>query len=129
VIKSLVTTLSAFSQPLDLQLLSSLEKSRQLLLGHVHLPGIHELQNGCQVGERDVLQDDDGVLGRVLLKEVLEVGRACTEDHLVCLGVLTLGSNGDIAETFFIPQVFEGCNHVGLEVVPSEAELLVVSHG
>ena len=40
-----------------------------------------------------------------------------------------LSSNGDVAKTFFIPQVFEGGNHVGLEVVPTEAELLVISHG
>ena len=42
------------------------------------------------MGKGDVLQDDDGVLSRVLLKKVLEVWRACTKDHLVCLGVLTL---------------------------------------
>ena len=67
---------------------------------------VHELQNGCQVGERDVLQDDDGVLGRVLLKEVLEVGRACTEDHLVCLGVLTLKKheNFGIEQAISIPR-------------------------
>ena len=40
-----------------------------------------------------------------------------------------LGSNCDITEAFFVPEVLEGGDHVGLEVVPPEAELLVVSHG
>ena len=50
---------------------------------------------------------------------------------LKTIGILFyyLSGNGDVAEAFFVPQVFEGGNHVGLEVVPSEAELLVVSHG
>ena len=59
-------------------------------LGHVHLPGVHELEDGGEVAEGDVLQDDDRVLGRVLLQQVLEVGGAGAEDHLVSLGVLAL---------------------------------------
>ena len=42
--------------------------------------------------ERDILQNDDGVLGRVLLQQVLEVWRASAQDHLVGLGMLTLNS-------------------------------------
>ena len=38
----------------------------------------------------DVLEDDDRVLGRVLLQQVLEVGGAGTQDHLVSFSVLTL---------------------------------------
>ena len=38
----------------------------------------------------DVLEDNDRVLGGVLLQQVLEVGGASTQDHLVCFGVLTL---------------------------------------
>ena len=67
-IKSLVTTLSAFSQPLDLQLLSSLEEGWQLVLGDVDLPGVHELEDGSQVVEGNIFEDDDRVLGRVLLQ-------------------------------------------------------------
>ena len=40
-----------------------------------------------------------------------------------------LSCNGHITEAFLIPEVFEGGDHVGLEVVPAEAELLVVGHG
>ena len=41
------------------------------------------------------------------------------------LGVLALSCDGDITERFLVPQVFERRNHVGLEVIPAETELLV----
>ena len=63
-------------------------------LGDVNFSGVHELEDCGEVGEGDVLEDDDGVLGRVLLQQVLEVGRACAENHLVGLGVLPLGYTG-----------------------------------
>ena len=78
--------------------------------------------------EGDVLEDDDGVLGGVLLQQVLEVGAAGAEDHLVGLGVLALGGDGHVAEGLLIPQVLEAGDHVGLEIIPAEAELLVVRH-
>ena len=34
-----------------------------------------------------------------------------------------------IAEALLIPEVFEGGDHVSLEVIPAQAELLVVGHG
>ena len=90
------------------------------------------------------LQNDNRVLGRILLQQVLEVWGAGTKDHLVGFRVLTLHNiyelcvqldgkylscNGYIAEALLIPEVFEGGNHVGLEVIPAKAELLVISHG
>ena len=42
--------------------------------------------------ERNVLQDDDGVLGRILLQQCLEVRRASREDHLVSLARLSIAS-------------------------------------
>ena len=90
------------------------------------------------------LQNDNGVLCRVLLQQVLEVWGAGTKDHLVGFCVLTLHNiyelcvqlngkylscNGYIAEALLIPEVFEGGNHVGLEVIPAKAELLLISHG
>ena len=99
-----------------------------MVLCHVHLAGIHELEDGCQVLERNVLQDDDGMLGGVLLQQRLEVGAAGREDHLVSLGALTVASNRDVSERLLVPQVLEARDHVGLEVVPSEAELLLIIH-
>ena len=39
-----------------------------------------------------------------------------------------LCGDGDIAEALLVPEVLEGGDHVRLEVVPAEAELLVVGH-
>ena len=50
---------------------------------------------------------------------------ASAENHLVSLGVLSLGSDGHITERLLIPQVFEGGHHVGLEIIPAETELLI----
>ena len=59
-------------------------------LGDVHLPGVHEFQDGREVLEGDVFQDDDWVLGGVLLQQGFEVGTAGGEDHLVSLAALAV---------------------------------------
>ena len=43
------------------------------------------------------------------------------------LGVLPLGGNGDIAEGLVTAEVLERVDHVGLEIIPAEAELLSIS--
>ena len=40
--------------------------------------------------EGDVFQNDDGMFGRVLLQQSLEVGATGREDHLVSLAALTV---------------------------------------
>ena len=59
-------------------------------LSNIDFPGVHELQDGGEMSEGNIFQDDDGVLGRVLLQQVLEIGRAGAQDHLVSFRVLTL---------------------------------------
>ena len=93
----------------------------------------------------DYLQNDDRMFCRILFQQVFEVRGAGAQNHLVGLGVLALmislhalqhatgnkgylGGNGDVAEALLISQVLERGDHVGLEVVPAEAELLVVGH-
>ena len=41
-------------------------------------------------------------------------------------GALAVTSDGHVREGLLISEVLEGSDHVGLEVVPAEAELLVV---
>ena len=43
--------------------------------------------------------------------------------------MLAFGGDGDVTERLLVPQVFEGRHHVGLEIVPAEAELLVTLVG
>ena len=58
----------------------------------------------------------------------LKVGATGRQDHLVGLGALPVAGDGHIRERLLVPQVLEAGHHVGLEVVPSEAELLLVVH-
>ena len=93
----------------------------------------------------DYLQNDDRMFCRILFQQVFEVRGAGAQNHLVGLGVLALmislhalqhatgnkgylGGNGDVAEALFIPEVFEGGDHVALEIVPTKTELLLLSH-
>lgn len=60
-------SLWCFGQPLHLESVGRLEECGKLFLRHVHLSGVHELQDGLQVAERNVFQDDDRVFRRVFL--------------------------------------------------------------
>lgn len=55
-------------EALHFQSIGGFQERRQLLLGHVHLAGIHELEDRLQMTVRDVLQDDDRVLRGVFLQ-------------------------------------------------------------
>ena len=104
---------------------------RQFVKSHlcnIDFSGVHELEDGCQVLEGDVFQDDDGVLGGVLLQQGLEVGRAGGQDHLVRLAALPVAGQGHVAEGLLVPQMLEGGDHVGLEIIPPQTELLLVIH-
>ena len=90
--------LRSLGESLDFQPLRRLEELRQLVLRHVDLAGVHELEDCRQVGKWDVFQDDDGVLGGVLLQQGLEVGAAGGQDHLVSLAALTVAGDGHVAE-------------------------------
>ena len=68
----LLDGLGSLRQTLDLEPLRGLEEGGQLLLGNVDLARVHELKNGGEVLDGDVLEDDDRVLGGVLLEQGLE---------------------------------------------------------
>ena len=68
--------LGSLCESLDFESLSSLQKCRQLILGHVNLASVHELKDGGEMSEGNIFQNDDGVLGWVLLQQVLEIGTA-----------------------------------------------------
>jgi len=80
------------------------------------------------MSKRYILQDDDGMLGGVLIQQVLEVGGAGAQDHLVGFGMLPLSGDGHVTKALLIPEVLEGGDHVGLEIVPTETELLLLGH-
>lgn len=87
------------------------------------------------------------------LQEGFKVGTASGQHHFVGFACLTftsckvklktqlckkvkggieqlMATERDIRETLLIPQMLEGVDHVGLEVVPSQAKLLlIICHG
>merc|ERR1711862_522819 len=56
-----------------------------------------------------------------------EVGRAGGQDHLVGLAGLSVAGEGHVGEGLLVAKVLERRDHVGLEVVPAEAKLLLVT--
>lgn len=60
-------SLRSFGQSLHLEPVCCLEEGGQLLLAHVYLTCIHELEDSLQVAVSHVFQNDDWVLGGVLL--------------------------------------------------------------
>ena len=72
-------------QALDLEQLGHLEELGQLLLGHVHLAVVHEVQQQLHVVLTDVSQDHDRMRVRVRLKQSAadgEVTRWCYDVEL-----------------------------------------------
>ena len=66
------------------------------------------------------------MLGWVLLKKVAKGNRASREDDFVRLDLLsTVTGEGDVHKLGLVPQVGEGCLDALLEVVPSQAKLLI----
>lgn len=141
-----------FGETLDLKAIGGAQERRQLLLRDVHLAGVHEFEDGLQVAVRDVLQDDDGMLGGVLLRtnwvykkrtnslsarphifaventhleQRLEVRTAGGEHHFVRLARLALARERDICEALLVAQMPERHHHVRLVVVPFQEELLI----
>ena len=58
----------------------------------------------------------------------LKVCGAGAEQHLVCLGALSLADDGDVTEGVVVPQVLEVIDHGRLEIVPAKTKLLLIVH-
>jgi hypothetical protein len=101
------------STPPDPSPRASLQQLGRLVLEHIHFASVHEPQYCSEMLEGDILQDDDGMLGRILLQQCLEVGEQA-EDHLVGLGALPVTGDGHVCEGFLILEVFEADHHVSL---------------
>ena len=78
--------------------------------------------NLCQTHPKN----DDGMLGWVLLKKVTKGNGASREDDFVRLDLLSaVTGEGDVHKLGLVSQVCEGCLDALLEVVPSQAKLLL----
>ena len=77
--------------------------------------------------EAKILENDDWVLCWIFLKKSLKVGRASRQYHLVSFASLSITSQSDICEGFFVSEMFKRRNHIRLEIIPAKAKLLLIS--
>ena len=71
-------------------------------------------------------KNDDRMLGWVLLEKVAKGNRASREDDFVSLDLFSpITGDSHVHKLRLVPQVCEGCLDALLEVVPSQAKLLV----
>ena len=84
------------------------EEGVELLLCHVHLAVVHEVEDGDQVGVLDALQVEEGVLVPVAPQHRAEEGGAGREDDLVCLQLLIIAGQGDVEEIFVFTELPKG---------------------
>lgn len=95
-------------------------------MGHVDFAMVDEAKQTLEFQEACVSQHDHRVLvRRYVLEQVPEVGTASTEQHSVSSKTPALSSKGDVHQLFPVQQRFERVDNVRLEVVPSQAELLL----
>lgn len=111
-------------QSSHLERLGHLEQRSDLLLAHVNLTLVHELDDGLELRPLDVLEDHYRVLARVVEEERLEVGTAGGQHHLVRLDGVAVAGECDVDEGLALEELVEDVGQVGLVVVPSETELL-----
>lgn len=93
-------------------------------MGHINLAIVHKVYHNLEVGELDILQNDNGMLARVDCEEGLEVRAAGRQDDFVRLEMSALGGECHINEGFIIQETRENGDKVGLVVVPTQTELL-----
>lgn len=73
---------------------------------HVYLSLVHELNQTLDVGEGDVLHDDDGIaVAAVVRQQRVEEGAAGAEDDAMGAQQLTFACQGHIAEATAVQQL------------------------
>lgn len=112
-------------QTADLQRFGDAQQRSDLLLVHVDLTLVHEVDDGPELRPLHVLQYDDRVLALVLGQHALEVRAARGQHDLVRLERVPVAGDGHVHESAVLQQLVEHVGQVALVVVPSQAELLV----
>jgi len=96
-----------------------------VVLLHVNLAMVHEVQDGSQVTRGNIPEHNDWVRGRVLLEKSLEGDGAGGEDDLVSLDLFPVTGDGHVHVVILVSQFLEGALDTLLEVIPPKAELLI----
>jgi len=112
------------SETLHSQIFCHSQKGVQLLLSHIHLSLVHEVENREQLLVLDALEVEEGMLVGIPAKDVPEERTASREDDLVSLHLGIITGESDIKEVLLLAEFSESDADVGLEVVPPQAKLL-----
>lgn len=112
-------------QTADFQRLGDAQQRSDLLLVHVDLTFVHEVDDGPELRPLHVLEYDDRVLALVLGQHALEVRAARGQHDLVRLERVPVAGDGHVHERAVLQQLVEHVGQVALVVIPSQAELLV----
>lgn len=118
------------SEALDLKILGHCQEGVQLLLCHVDLAVVHEVQHRLKLRESNALQVEEWVGVGVLAENTSEEWGAGGQDQLVCLDVLVTGAHGQghVEKVLLFPQFSERYRDVGLKIIPPEAEFFRCRH-
>jgi hypothetical protein len=111
-------------QTLHPEVLGHREEGVELLLGHVDLAHVHEVQHGEELLVLDTLQVQERVLVGITPEDIPEEWGACTEDNFVRLNLTVVTSKGHVKEVFFFSELSKSQADICLKVIPTEAKLL-----
>lgn len=113
-------------QPLNLKTFCRFQEAGQTVLRDVHLPFVHELQQGGHVaGGGAVQNDEDARTYWSRLEQVLEVFTARGQDKLVRLERDTFAEERHVRKALRLEQVAKGRRQIAAETVPFQTELLL----
>ena len=118
------STALVLSQTLHSEILSHGEEGVEFVLGHVHLPVIHEVEHSLEVGVTDPLHVEERMLVRVPPENVLEERTAGGEDDFVSVDLFIIAGQGHIKEIFVFSQLSERSADVRLKIIPFETKLV-----
>jgi hypothetical protein len=107
-----------------LQRFSCSEQTVELLLGHIDLSPVHEVNQRPHFPKTHVFHENNWVLARVVTEKLFEIGAARGQDNLVALDHLSLASNRNVHEVLICQQFGKRILQVGLVAVPADAKLL-----
>lgn len=106
-------------QPADLQRLGHFQQRRDLLLRHVDLAAVHEVDDCLQIAVLYVAHYYYRVPARVVHEQRLEVGAARGEHHLVRFQALALTGERYVHKGLGLEQLVEAVREISLVVVPT----------
>lgn len=113
-------------EALDPEDFGDLEEVFELALVDLDLAAVHEVAEGLDGPERNVFEENDGMLVRCdATQYLIEIPAARRQDQTVTLQLFPFRCQRDVDELFFLKQSREGGLHVGVVAVPTETHFFL----